>query len=375
MQLQRVEITNKKDINAFLNLPFDIYRGIPQWVPPLMPGERARFSPDYVFYKHSTAAFFLVRDETGKPVGRVAVMDHRPHNEYRGTADALLYLYEAIDDDRVARMLFEAAENWARGRGLTRLLGPKGFLTAEGHGLLVDGFEHRPAMGIPYNPPYYVRQWEEVGRMEKVIDYLSLFVDRKDVVYPERVRRIAEKIRERRGFHVPTFRTKAELLAYADQIQKAYNSAFAPVWAYTPISDDDMKAVIDRMLAIADPPLMKLIFKDDTIIGFQFAFPDISAGIQRAKGRIWPVGWAWLLWEKRRTKWLNINGNAILPQYQGTGANAVLYDEMAKTLIDSRFQYADLVQVQETNVPMLSDLESLVPLNFYKRHRVYAREL
>lgn len=375
MQLQRVENTNPRDVKAFLNLPFSIYRGSPQWVPPLMPGERARFSSDYAFYKHSTAAFFLVRDANGTPVGRVAVMDHRPHNEYRGTADALLYLYEAIDDDRVARLLFEAAEGWARERGLTRLLGPKGFLTSEGHGLLVDGFEHRPAIGVPYNPPYYVRQWEEVGRMEKVIDYLSAFVDRSEFEYPERVRRIANKIRERRGFHVPAFRTKGELLAYADQIKEAYNNAFASVWAYTPIPDEEMGAVIDRLMTIADPPLMKLIFKDDTIVGFQFAYPDISAGIQRAKGRIWPVGWLWLLLEKRRTKWLNINGNAILPQYQGTGANAVLYDEMAKTLREARFQYADLVQVQETNVAMLSDLEALVPLNFYKRHRVYAREL
>lgn len=375
MQLHRLDLASRRDVRDFMRLPFNLYRGIPQWVPPLWPSERARFSPDYPFYRHSEAAFFIVRDGDGNAVGRLAVLDHRPHNEYRSSHDALLYLYECIDDNRAARLLFDAAEGWARERGLTRLVGPKGFLTNDGHGLLVEGFEHRPAIGIPYNPPYYQRQFEALGGMEKVLDYLSAFVERGTATYPERVRRIAEKIRERRGFHVPVFRSKAEILAHKDALKAAYNQAFATVWAYTPIPDEDLEAIIDNLMLIADPPLMKLIFKDDEIAGFQFAYPDISAAIQRTGGRIWPVGWLLLLREKQRTRSLNINGNAVLPKFQGTGANAVLYDEMIKTLLESRYEYADLVQVQETNRPMLADLEQLVPVNIHKRHRVYAREL
>ncbi len=375
MQITEVKRTNRRDVRAFLNLPFKIYRDIPQWVPPLRPGERARFKPSYSFYSHSEAAFFLVRDDNGQPVGRVAVLEHRPHNVYRGKKDALLYLYEAIDSDVVARLLFETAEDWARQRGLTRLLGPKGFMIGDGLGLLVEGFEHRPAIGIPYNPPYYIRQWEEIGGFVKEIDYYSAYVDRETFTYPERVGRIAAKLRERRDFRVPTFRTKRELRAQAPKIKAAYNAAFANVWSYTPIPDEDLQAIVDRLILIADPPLMKLIYQGNNLIGFQFAYPDISAAIQRTKGRIWPLGWIDLLLEKRRTRWLNINGNAILPQYQGTGANAILYDEMIRTLIGSRYQYGDLVQVQETNTRMLSDLAELVPINIYKRHRVYAKPL
>ncbi len=127
MIINEVQRHNRRDVHAFIHLPFAIYRDIPQWVPPLLPGEWARFKPSFSFYKHSEAAFFLVRDDGGRPVGRVAVLEHRPHNAYRGAKDALLYLYEAIDDDTVAGLLFEAAERWARARGLTRLVGPKGF--------------------------------------------------------------------------------------------------------------------------------------------------------------------------------------------------------------------------------------------------------
>jgi hypothetical protein len=375
MRLTRLRLDDRRAVRAFLDLPFRIYADIPQWVPPLRPGERARFSPDYAFYRHSEAAFFLVSDDGGRAIGRIAVLEHRPHNAYRDHHDALLYLYEAVDDDEVARLLFDAAAGWAAGRGLDRLLGPKGFLTGEGHGLLIEGFEHRPAIGIPYNPPYYVRQWEEVGGMVKVLDYLSARTDREEVTYPERIRRIADRVRERRGFHVPAFRTKREIRAYADTIQRAYNRAFAKLWAYTPIPDEELQAVVDRLMFIADPPLMKLIFKGDELVGFQFAFPDISAAIQRTRGRLWPFGWIALLREKRRTNWLNVNGNAILPEYQGSGANAVLYDEMLKTLLEARYRYADLVQVQEDNAAMLADLDALVPFEIHKRHRVYERRL
>lgn len=375
MQITQVKNTNRRDVRDFLRLPFDIYAETPQWVPPLMPGERARFRDDFAFYNHSDAAFFLARDAEGKAVGRIAVLEHRPHNTYRNKHDALLYLYEAIDDDEIAAGLFEVAEKWARERGLTRLVGPKGFLTGDGLGLLIEGFEHRPAIGIPYNLPYYARHWEGIGGMVKEVDYLSAYLDHDTYVLPDRIRRIAEKVRERRGFHIPTFRTKAQIKRYADTIQKAYNQAFAAVWAYTPIPDEELKAVVDKLMVIADPPLMKLIFKGDELAGFQFAYPDISAAIQRQQGRMWPFGWIDMLLEKRRTLWINVNGNAVLPKFQGTGANAVLYDEMMRTLTETRYRYADLVQVQETNVPMLSDLAELVSLNIYKRHRVYTREL
>jgi hypothetical protein len=249
-------------------------------------------------------------------------------------------------------------------------------MAADGLGLLVDGFEHRPAIGIPYNPAYYVHHWAGVAAMEKEVDYLSGFIDRASFEYPEKVRRVAAKIRQRRDFRVPVFRNKREIRAYAPAIQAAYNTAFTGLWSYTPLPDDQLRAIVDRLIFIADPPLMKLIFKGETLIGFQFAFPDISAAFQRSKGRLLPFGWLDILLEKGRTDWLNINGNAILPDYQGTGANAVLYDEMLRTLVDStQYQFADLTQVQETNLKMLADLEAIVPVNIYKRHRVYRKQI
>lgn len=375
MHIQQIDPANPAQIRAWLQLPFLIYKGDRLWVPPLQRGERRRFAPDYPFYRHSEAVFLLAQDSKGKPLGRIAVMEHRLHNMHRGARDALLYLYEATDDNEVAAALFEAAANWARARGLHRLLGPKGFGTGEGHGLLVDGYQHRPALGIPYNPPYYEAQWQGIGGMTKEIDFLSALIERSKFQYPERVRRLAEKITERRGFRVPQFRNRKEIEIYAEPLMRAYNSTFSDLWAFTPVPDEELPEIIERLLTIADPRLMRLIFKDDKVIGFTFIFPDISAALQRQRGELHPLALADILIERQRTRWLNINGAGILPEYQGLGANAVLYNEIATALLNSRYDFTDLVQVQETNSKMLADIGEFIPLEPHKRHRVYFKNL
>lgn len=375
MKVIEVERGEKSRVREFLQLPFAIYRDIPQWVPPLMGGERARFKADFALFEHSEGAFYLVEDDSGRITGRCAVFIHRPYNNYHQTNDAFIYLYEAEADDQTAAALFAACENWAMRRGADELVGPKGFMTGDASGLLIEGFEHRPAIGVNYNPPYYVDQWERIGGMVKRIDFISAYAEAKGFVYPDRVQRIAEKVKDRKGFHVPKFKTKRELAAMAPAIQEAYNAAFVDLWSYTPISDGELKAIVDRLILIADPALIKLIFKEEKIAGFTFTYPDISAAIQRTKGEIFPFGWVELLREKKRTLWANVNGNAILPEYQGAGANAVLYHELITSLLESRYQYVDIVQIQETNYPMLADLAAIMPINPYKRHRVYAKKL
>lgn len=374
MQIVEVRRDNKRDVRDFLQLPFRLYKDIPQWVPPLMDGERARFKPKFPFYEHSQAAFYLVRSGTGQAVGRIAVHNHRKFNEYRNEKNAILYLYEAVDDDQVAGMLFDAVRSWGQARGLDTLLGPKGFLTGDGIGLLVEGFEHKPAIGIAYNPAYYVRHWEAVAGMQKVMDYVSGKASRAGYEYPPKLKELAERVKQRRGFHVPEFKRMSEVKKYLPLLARAYNTTWTGLWAYTPTAEADLVALFDKLLILAKPELVKFVFKGDELIGFQLAYPDISDAIQRQKGELWPFGWIDMLLEKNRTKWINVNGNAVLPQYQGLGANVILYDEMAKSLLlNPQYEHADLVQVQETNIKMLGDMDDIVEMNFYKRHRVYSR--
>ena len=154
MQLIHVDLENRNQIQQFLNLPFQIYAKTPQWVPPLEMDARLMLNPKrHPFYKHSQAAFFLAFDQQLQPAGRIAVLNNRNYNEYNHEETAFFYLFECIYDQQISHLLFQAAFTWAKQQGLNKIIGPKGFTTLDGMGLLVRGFEHRAAFGQPYNQP------------------------------------------------------------------------------------------------------------------------------------------------------------------------------------------------------------------------------
>ena len=374
MRVRTLDTSRTRDVRAFIRFPFELYRGCPQWVPPLLPGMRFALNRErYPFYRHSDADFILVESES-QVLGRITAIENLPYNEFHGSKAAFFYYLEVVNDVQVARLLFDAAFDWARQRGLEVMYGPKGLLRADGHGALVEGFEHRPALNVPYNHAYYDALIVDAG-FEKELDYLSGYLS-ADYRFPERVRDIAERVKARRGYRIHTFASKRELRQLIPMIYDIYERAFVQVWGYYPVDMAEIQVLVERILPIADPRLIKVVMVGEEPIGFIFAYPDISAAIQRTQGRVWPFGWIQLKLETRRTKWVNFNGVGVIPKYQGLGANAVLYSELAKTFEASglQFEHGDYVQVAEINLQSLGDA-TFLGFPMYKRHRVYRRQL
>jgi len=374
LTIESVDPLDRAAVQRFLRLPFRLYAEHPLWVPPLWIDAATQLDPRrHPFYEHSSASFFLaVRD--GQDVGRIAALENRPYNRYHGTRQAQFYLFESIEDVEVAAALIEGAAGWARERRLDVLIGPKGFGALDGYGMLVDGFEFRPAMTMMnYNPPYYPRFLERLG-FEKEVDFVSCYLHRDRFRLPERVHHVAERAARRSGLRVLRFRTKAELKRWAGRIGEAYNRTFIHNWEYYPLTPREIRYLTDNLMTVADPRLIKLIAHDDEIVGFLFAFPDVSAALQRCRGRLLPFGLIDLLLEMGRTRWMAINGAGVLPEFQGRGGNALLYSELQRTLEESHLRHADLTQVAESAVQMRRDLVNVggVP---YKNHRVYRKAL
>ena len=373
MHIHRLDVNSRRDVHRFVDFPFRLYRDSAQWVPPFVAEVRAQLDPNrHPFYQHSEAAFFLAL-EGDEVVGRLAVLDNARYNRARDERTAFFYHFDAVNDRAVSRALFDAGFDWARGRGLDLFWGPKGFMAGDGQGLLIEGFEHRPAMGIPYNFSYYGELMEDAG-FEKQLDFISCYLDR-EMRIPDRFFEVAEKVKQRRGFRTVRFRTKAELRAAVPQVAAAYNGAFVEVQGYVPITDAEAQAIGERIISVADPELITLLLKGDDIAGFALVYPNLSAAIQRCRGRIWPTGWYHLKREFKRTRWLDANAGGILEPYRGLGGNALLYAELYNTLtMGDQYQYADLVQIQETNTRMVRELEAL-HAKPYKKHRIYRRPL
>jgi GNAT superfamily N-acetyltransferase len=372
VEIVRVEPDQPGQLKQWLELPFRLYRDSPQWVPPLASDARLVFDRRrYPFYEHSEAAFFLALG-AGRAVGRIAAIDHRNFNQFHRQATAFFYLFECENEPRAAEALFGAAFDWARQRGLERMIGPKGFTPLDGLGLLVKGYEHRPALSIPYNPPYYEKLVEAAGFApldEDVSGYLAASAE-----LPAKLPELAAKVKERRGLQVPVFTSKSALRQLLPKLGDLYNRSLGANWDQVPITPREMALLAEQVLAIADPRLIQIVLKGDEPVGFAFAYPDPSAALQSTGGRLWPFGWARLLWELRRTTWVNINGMGILPEYQGLGAAALIFSELQQRLAGGRFAHIDVVQISTGNAKMQAALRRF-GIDFYKVHRVYQRAL
>jgi hypothetical protein len=254
------------------------------------------------------------------------------------------------------------------------VVGPKGLSLFDGYGILIEGFAHRQMMiMMNYNPPNVVKLVESLG-FEKEVDFVSCYIPASSFVLPDKVHRVAERVIEKGRFKVKSFDNKKDLVAWANRIGDAYNKSFINNWEYYPMSKREIDYVVETIITVANPKLIKIVLYDDEVVGFVLGFPDVSAALQRAKGVLTPWALVDLLIDMNRTKWLSLNGAGMLPQYQGLGGNALLYEEVYKTIHDFGFEHFELTQVAETAEQMRKDLITLGGKP-YKNHRVYHKHI
>ena len=369
MKIIEINPSDHYRIQQFMDLPFKIYKNIPQWVPPLETDSKRIFDWDKnPYYHHSKAAFFLALSADGAAIGRVAFLNNQHFNEFNHERTAFFYMFECLHDKEAAEGLFASGFEWAKKHGLNKVIGPRGFSALDGLGMLVHGFEHRPALGIPYNLKYYPDLIEAVGfrsESEIVSGYLS-----GDTLLPPKIQQISELVQKRRGLSIREFRSRKDLRPLISNLKGLYNGMMEGTTDNIPLTDAEAKLIADQLLWFADPHLIKVIMKGDIPVGFLLAYPDISAAVQRTNGRIFPFGWIRLLRERRLTEWVNINGAGILEEYRGLGGTAILFSEMEKSIHAGKFKHAEIVQIGLENNKMQRELRDL-GIQFYKTHRIY----
>ena len=206
LTVEKLDTSDKGQVRRFIEVPFRIYQGNHQWVPPIRDDMYTTLNREkHPFYEHSTADFFLaVRD--GKDVGRIATLENSNYNAFHETRTGQFYFFDCEDDDEAAQLLFNRLFEWAHGRKLNNVMGPKGFSPFDGYGMLERGYEHRQMMNMMnYNHPYYLPMVEKAG-FEKEVDYISHHVKVKDFQLPERVHRIVDRVKKRQSLRVISFK-------------------------------------------------------------------------------------------------------------------------------------------------------------------------
>ncbi|HEY4896717.1 MAG TPA: hypothetical protein VII01_11565, partial [Solirubrobacteraceae bacterium] len=321
-------VSGRGDLKSFIDLPFRLHANHPLWVPPLKLERRLFLSRRMnAFFSHGEAEYFLAR-RGGRVLGRITAQVNHAFNDYQKKNWGWFGFLEFEDDGEVLEALLDAAAAWLRERGKERMVGPACFAMNDESGILIEGFDLRPMIVQPWNPPYYQERMEQAG-MSKAMDLLmwNLEVSDRDKVLPV-IFELAEKVKSEHGIRVRPMR-RWQLRKDMDAFAEVYNSAWSKNWDFVPFSKKDLDAYAQELHLVFDKHWFMIAEREDTgeVVGMAITVPDVNQVLAQMNGKLLPLGWWRFLTKGRRIDRVRVGFLGVKPEYQHTGVAAKLYVE------------------------------------------------
>lgn len=366
-------VRTASELRCFVRLPLMLPGQRSNAVPSLLSDERELHEPRTNPQLGQCDVERWIAWEDGRPVGRVMGIIHRGYNAAHAERTARFFQLDAVQEAHVVHVLLNAVEEWACAHGVQRVIGPFGFSDKDPQGLQVHGFEHLPVIATPVNPEWLPSMVEGCGYsgFEDMVSY------RMDIPQdlPGSYHAIAERCLRHLGLHRVVFRSKRELKPWVVPVLRLVNATYGDLLGFTPMSEPEMRALAAKYMFILDPALVHVIADADNVpVAFVIASPDMSAGLQRANGRLFPFGFLHILFAMKRARQLDLLLGAVRPDLQGKGLTAALGIALFDTARERGFTHLDSHLIMERNTRMRAELERLGAVE-WKRYRVYQRSL
>jgi hypothetical protein len=374
--VQVTPVSTNRDLDAFIRLPWRIYKGNPNWVPPLLYTENRRFSPKHnAFYQHADVQLFLAHRDS-EAVGRISAQVDDEHNRYHGEHTGFFGFFECEDDPETARALLRTAEAWLRERGIDRARGPMSFSVNGEIGFLVKGHELPPQPLMPYTQPYYLSLVEAAGYAKAK----DLFAWRwESFPVPDgSPRRMVEELRSRAEVTIRRARMK-DFRQEVDTILALYNDAWSENWGFVPATDAEAEEMSNDLKLIVDTRIIPIVEVNGVPAGVALAVPNFNWAIQPLNGNLFPFGWLRFLWrlkvrrpESGRLLLLGIKKEFRTRQYAGLAY--LLCDELYRGASEAGFNWAEFSWTLEDN-GLINSIIKKVGAEQYKTYRIYEKSL
>jgi GNAT superfamily N-acetyltransferase len=362
---------SKKDLKDFINLPYLLYKNDKNWVPPLKIAELNLLSRQrHPFHKHAEVKYFLAKDGK-RNIGRIAAIINYLHNEFHQEKAGFFGFFECIDEDLVAKKLFDAAEDWLRKKGAEFSQGPCNPSTNETCGLLIEGFKSPPTIMMPYNPPFYTKLIESAG-YRKIMD-LFAYTLTKDHLRVDKIKRFDKLLKRKNSVYIRNVRLERfdEELAL---IRRIYNNAWSKNWGFVPMTDEEFSYRAKELKHIILPEFAYIAEVGGNPVGFALAIPDINQILKRIGGRLFPLGIFYLLFHLRKIKALRVIALGIIQEYQKLGIGPLFYLRLLEKGLKRGYESAELSWILETNELMNRAIQRIGG-RIYKRYRIYRKYL
>lgn len=365
-------VQDKKDLAAFINLPYQLYKNDPIWVPPLRDEQRGQFDPQRnPLLDHCERQLFLLEDG-GKFIGRIAAFVDNLAVDFWNEHIGLFGYFECVPDPEAGRALLEAARTWLRVRNCTAMRGPWSFVSQE-WGSVVEGFTPSPVIMGPYNPPHYNDYFTDFG-LEKVKDLLCWYVSAAEGYdIPERILRLTDAVQERYDIRIRPL----DMKRYDEEVKiiiELANSTIIDNWGYSPVTEAEVQAMAHDMKPVIQPK--GVLFAEDREgrpIGFAIVLPDVNALLKGLNGRLFPFGFFRLLAGIPKLRRYRMFALGVVPAYQGKAVDSLLYRALYESLY-APDTWMEINYVLEDNWPMINAIKKLgcTPL---RRYRVYEMKI
>lgn len=375
-------VTDKKELEQFIQFHYDLYRDNEYDVPNLYSDEVNTFSRDKnAAFDFCEAEYFLAF-RNGRVAGRVAAIINNRANEKWERKSVRFGWIDFIDDIEVSTALLEAVAEWGKSRGMTEIVGPLGFTDMDPEGMLTWGFDQLGTQATIYNYPYYPEHIEKMGGWEKDNDYVEykMYVPEK---VPEKYIKIAAMVEKRYNLRVKKVK-KNEIFGengYGQRIFNVINDTFKDLYGYSEMTPRQIRQYINMYLRVVDLNIVTLVEDWNTpehkLVGVGITVPSMSRAFQKCRnGRLFPFGWWHVLRALKfhKTDGVDLLLMGVLPEYRAKGANALMFADLIPRYIAYGWKWGESQVEMEDNANVQSQWEPLNPVN-HKRRRCYRRRI
>ena len=362
------EISSKRELNQFINLPWNIYRNDKIWIPQLKSDLRRKLNKNLnPFFEYGQVKSFGAFNDSNKMVGRISSIVNPKYKIIHNENSGFFGLFECIDDKDVCAKLFSKVKEHLISEGCENIIGQVNFTMNDEAGFLLNGYDSPPMIMSNYCPQYYHSLLIENG-FEKEIDLLS-FKGYTDNVFPEKYKRIVNKLLSSQNITLHSFDPNR----YDEQVTimtSVYNESFKNNYGFVTLSKSESVFLTKQFLPIADNKLIWFVKVDDIPAGFILGLPNINEILRPLNGRVFTPSLIPFLYKKNKIQSYRVLVLCVLPEFRGIGLESILIYQLTKHLYEKPYAIGEFSMVLENNTKMIRVLES-IGLRVCKKYRIY----
>lgn len=317
------EVKSGKQLKEFVYFPEKLFKDAPNWVPPLYADEFGVLSRNNPAFEFCDAVYWLARDERGAVIGRIAgIVNHNANRDWNESIVRFGWL-DFVEDEQLLRALVGKVADWGRSKGMTKMKGPLGFSDMDKEGLLVDGFENLSPSTCIYNFPYYGELLEKVG-FRKDTDWTQRIIELSGQLPP--MFRYADLVKSRFGLKEMPRKKRKELFKTGYDLFHVLNDSFSRLYEFTRLSEKQIDVYVKQYIPFINQDLSCFILNEkDEVVGFCICIPSLSNAYRKSHGRLFPFGFIPILSALKKNDTLEALLIGVLPEYQGKGANVLIF--------------------------------------------------